>query len=561
MNRSNDIHEFMSADTGAINDFKIGNSTNKNINLSRLSKFIDDLSRDKEIRLASIAVLSHGKLVAEHYVEPYCREYRHVSYSMCKSVTQMAVGIAVSEGLLDVNEHICDIFPEYKIPFFHKQMKDVTIKHLLTMSSGVKFDEVSSFLTEDWCKAFLSSELLFDPDTEFCYNSLNTYMLAAIVAKRANSSVMEYLQTRLFDPLHITDITWDLCPQGIERGGWGMKLSLLDMLKLGQLYLNQGAYEVHGVKKQILSKEWVEESCKCHKRLEGFKQIKGYGYQIWLLSDGAYLFNGLFGQNVYIHPAKKLVIACMAGGYEIFPEGTLIEKISDFVANEENFTAHVVKEVTSNALKKLSDILIYKKKLSLEYSLDQIAPYLNQTYTLKGHASSLLPITSQIIYTNYMSGITKFRLSVKQGKLYMNVLDSKERFTLQIGYGKVEPYVYQILSFKGKEMPVAVRGSVRKNASGGNVFVLKLVYLEETIDKRFEIQFVNNQVEIKAMDVPNMSKFMHKLSDEPLLKRGKKLKMLDKNEMFESFLDKKLQQILAPECVGTIVIDNEQTEV
>lgn len=126
----------------------------------------------------------------------------------------MAVGLAMEEGLLSLDEKLVDIFPEYTGLFTKKAMKEVTVKHLLTMTAGVKFDEVSSYFAEDWRKSFIGSDVSFAPGTDFTYNSLNTYMLAAIVTRRAGCSMLAYLKSRLFRPLGIHNITWDWLPEG-----------------------------------------------------------------------------------------------------------------------------------------------------------------------------------------------------------------------------------------------------------------------------------------------------------------------------------------------------------
>lgn len=538
-------YSFMPANQKAVLDFRRSYLFPKDINLSRLDDFISDLSRDRKVLLSGIAVMKDGKLLAEHYVAPYSGAYRHVSYSMCKSVTQMAIGLAVSEGKLSLDEKVSDIFPEYKIPFFHREMKEVTVRHLLTMTSGVKFDEFSSSFSKDWCKSFLSSELEYKPGDKFSYNSLNTYMLAAIIHRKTQKSVLEYLKPRLLEPLNIKDITWDLCPRGIERGGWGMKLSLLDMLKFGQLYLSQGAYMVDGIKRQLLPKDWVKASVKCHVSFHNRPLIKGYGYQIWLLKDGAYLFNGVFGQNVYIHPEKKLVIACTARAYEVFPDGHLMEKICGFVADSDNFRPRYVASILDKAQKSFSK---YFRPPARRYELDHLRPYLDRTYQLQGYASSLLPTASQLIYSNYMTGITRFHMKCKNDKLYIQFEDSDERFLLQAGYKTAGDYRYQILTFKGKEMPVAVRAKMKKDTLGRTILLLDIVYLEETVNKKLAFCFCNNDVVLKAMASPNMVRFLHKLYGEPLMHRTKRLGILGSIDK----IDEKLKEILFPKCFGSI---------
>ena len=128
-------------------------------------------------------------------------------------------------------------FPDKNVLFRSPRINNITVRHLLNMTSGLKFNEVHSVVEKDWVRAILQSDCSFEPGTEFSYNSLNTYLLSAILCKKTGMGLVEYLTPRLFDPLGIHNVSWDVCPMGIEKGGWGLWLRTVDMAKLGQFYL------------------------------------------------------------------------------------------------------------------------------------------------------------------------------------------------------------------------------------------------------------------------------------------------------------------------------------
>ncbi len=547
----NDSKVYLPADTSC--DKKVCYPFAAGINLPATHAFIRALSNDKKIKLAGIAILKDDRLVAEHYVKPYSRDYRHVSYSMCKSVTSMAVGIAMQEKLLSLDEKLVDIFPEYVGIFTKKTIKEVTIRHLLTMTSGVKFDEVSSYFAENWRKAFIGSDVSFSPGTDFTYNSLNTYMLAAIVTKRAGCSLLAYLKSRLFYPLGIHDVTWDCCPEGIERGGWGMKLSLQDMVKLGELYLNDGAIIRNGRKIQILSPQWVRESTQVHVEFEDTTLTKGYGYQIWCLKDGAWLFNGVFGQNVYINRRRRLVIACTAGGYEVFPEGHLVECICRFAAKDENFVPHRGAATLEYGKEKLAGFRFQKyaekaEQPYLQYMERILKPYTGKTCKITDYASSILPNATQMVYSLYMTGMEKLGISFKNESLVLHVEDGKKRYHLRLGYQMSMPYIYQVLDFAGKKMPVAAGCELDSVTEHGIGLTIKIYYLEEAANKIIHLQLDGSRVKICAAETPNLMHFMQNLFGETMMQRTKKLGRWKDSV----FLEEKMKKVLFPECEGTL---------
>lgn len=275
-------------------------------------------------------VLRGGRVVAEGGYAPYTLRAWHVTHSMCKSVTGTAIGMLVDEGLLSTEERVCDIFPEKCTLLTGRRTKAVTVRHLLTMTSGVSFKEAGAVLEADWVKAFLDADVLFDPGARFDYNSMNSYMLSAIVRRKTGQGLMEYLRPRLFDPLGFGSVAWETCPQGIEKGGWGLYIFLEDIAKLGLVYMNKGLWtHADGREQRILSEAWVEEATKPDTVHENGEE---YGFQLWPHSiDHTYLFNGMFGQYVVVAPREQLVIAINAGSPNLFTHSRCYTLLCSFV--------------------------------------------------------------------------------------------------------------------------------------------------------------------------------------------------------------------------------------
>lgn len=278
---------------------------------------LDEFSR-RNIQMHSLMILRHGKQAAAMWWKPYAPEIPHHLYSCSKSFTSTAVGLAISEGKLSLDDRIARFFPRRISTAADDRIYAVTIKHLLTMTSGaVTQNEAAMNIHTDWVEWFLNTPLRYYPGERFIYNSLNTYMLSAIVSKVAGCGLTDYLTPRLFEPLGIERPRWDKCPMGIECGGWGLSLKTEDLAKFSQLYLSNGVWQG----KRLLSEEWVLDAGKKHtesntdgKMPSGPDTTAGYGYQFWIDRDqSSYRADGMMGQYGIIIPEKDMVIATTAG--------------------------------------------------------------------------------------------------------------------------------------------------------------------------------------------------------------------------------------------------------
>ena len=274
------------------------------------------------ISLHSIMILKHGKVVYENWYNGYTAERPHMMFSVSKTFTATAVGLAIKEGKLRLTDPVVKFFPD-KLPAEQSDyLKAMTVRDLLTMTCGHDVEpNTSRANTMDWVKGFLSWPVIHKPGEYYLYNSIGTYMLSAIVQKVTGEKLIDYLDTRLFKPLHIDRPTWDESPQGINCGGWGLSLKTEDMAKMGQLFLQKGKWN----KKQLVPAKWLREmssyqvpSAPSGTRFEDLEKaglnkdnnewVQGYGYQMWMCRHNAYRADGYAGQYIMVFPDRDAVL-------------------------------------------------------------------------------------------------------------------------------------------------------------------------------------------------------------------------------------------------------------
>ena len=223
---------------------------------SAMENFFQRAAGDS-LDIHSVMIVKDGKVIFSRWQSEGVDTVPHVLHSVSKTFTATAVGLAIADGKMKLTDKIIDFFPDKLPAEVSDNLKAMTVRDLLTMSCGHDV-EPSGFRggeETDWVQAFLAHPVVHKPGTFYLYNSLGTYMLSAIVQKVTGEKVVDYLDTRLFQPLHIDKPKWDESPQGINCGGWGLYLKTEDLAKMGQLLLQQG--EWNG--KQIIPAEWVSE--------------------------------------------------------------------------------------------------------------------------------------------------------------------------------------------------------------------------------------------------------------------------------------------------------------
>ena len=271
----------------------------------------------------SVMIVRDGSVIYSRWQSEGVDTVPHVLHSVSKTFTATAVGLAISEGKMALTDKVIDFFPDKLPAEVSDNLKKMTVRDLLTMSCGHDEEPAARRSQEqDWIKAFLAHPVVHEPGTFYLYNSLGTYMLSAMVQKVTGEKVVDYLNTRLFRPLHIDKPKWEESPQGINTGGWGLYLKTEDLAKMGQLLLQKG--EWNG--RQLIPAEWVAEMSK--KQVESINPgtrmeeaeakgmtketsdwMQGYGYQMWRCRPDCFRADGARGQYIIVVPNKNAVIA------------------------------------------------------------------------------------------------------------------------------------------------------------------------------------------------------------------------------------------------------------
>ena len=493
------------------------------ISSSYLCDFIDELRLDPSLDMHTVTVVKNGKIILEGSFGPYdTRVWRSV-HSLSKSVAAMAIGMLIDEGKLSLDDDILSIFQKPASLIKTLLKKRITVRHLLTMTSGIIFSEYGLPVEEDWVKAFLESGLRTEPGKEFNYNSTNTYMLSAIVHEITGMGLTDYLKPRLFDPLGIKNIWWTRCPKGIEAGGFGLHIIPEDIAKLGQLYIQKGVWEG----KRIISESWVNESCTAKVITDGKNGDFDYGYQVWCGKKGnSFLFNGMFGQNMLAYPKTNTIIVTTGGNTELFQQS------SYFSIAEKYFGGDYAEEnpvpVDKKAVKRLETTLKYlgrsmpkkkplffaKKEPALPPECDKYSgrkfdaidvktklSYIGQLYGTKN--VSLVPLCIQLMSNIYTKGgITSIGFERQADKFFVSFFEAGSEYRLPIGFDNPESAEF---SFGGEFHRLGISGSFTTDEDGHDVLKIKVSFIETSNTRLIKIFFKENgRILVKFKENPGI---------------------------------------------------------
>ena len=302
-------------------DWKVSAPEEVGLDAEELSRMTTRIEEQGEID--SVLIVKDGYLVLEEYYNDYDKEIQHEIYSCTKSIMSALIGIALERGEIEsIDEKVLDFFPEYEIENLDELKKQITIKDLLTMSSGLEWDESSvpyedeenDFFqmtrSDDWVKFILDKPVVAKPEEVFNYNSGNSHILSAILQRATGMDTLSYAMKYLFTPLGVSsdDLSWEKDPQGIYFGGAFIRMRPRDMAKFGLLYLNNGRWNGN----QIISEKWVKESTLAY--IKSDRPCNDYGYQWWIWRCGTKSFRalGYGGQLIIVVKELDMVIVFTA---------------------------------------------------------------------------------------------------------------------------------------------------------------------------------------------------------------------------------------------------------
>ncbi len=388
----------------------------------------------------SFMLLRHGYVIAEGWWEPYLSKSPHVLFSLSKSFTSTAIGFAVQEGLLTVEDSVVSYFKE-ECPQPGELLKKMKIKHLLSMNTGHVIDTTDTMTTREdgnWVAGFFQVPVEKEPGSHFLYNTGATYMLSVILQKLTGSKLIDYLTPRLFAPLGITGASWDECPRGYNTGGFGLRVKTEDIAKLGQFYLKQGKLDEH----TLLSPDWIAAATgvQSDNSVNGNGDWgQGYGYQFWRCRHNAYRGDGAFGQYCVVMPEYDAVLAITGGMKDL-------QKPLEIVWDK------LLPGFFEGTLEESLEYEELKNKLaSLKLLLPQGSEHSPWEKILDGRHYQMETNPFDISEVSFQFTIDQFILSVKAGG---------EVLKYPVGIGKWQPGTFQ---FEGKAEPIVFTGSWEKD--------------------------------------------------------------------------------------------------
>ena len=499
-----------------------------------------ELDASKDTEMHHFMALRHGKVICECNFAPYPKGMWHITHSMCKSITGMAIGMLIEEEKLKLDENIYDIFPNH-INAFSKIFRPViTVENLLTMTSGITFNESGIVSGNDWLGSFLNASVNGKPGTEFQYNSLNTYVLSAIVTKRTGETLTEYLTPRLFGPLGITKYYWETCPKGITKGGWGLFLCAEDMAKLGQLYLQRGKWNGQ----QLVSEYWIEISTARHLKTQN--DTYGYGYQLWMEQrPGSFEYNGMLGQNVIIYPDMDMVLVTNAGNKEMFQDCIMLNIIRKYfpvnyhpadVLPENPLSYSLLKRLcgelengennnrsTSLRGRWKRNVVSRRKHSDKKYSyrisaaVDRPSDHHSfmravsgRTYVMEQQNIGIAPLFVQVFHNNMTDGISEISFTYDAGNFYVSFTEGEVIHKLPVGFGRASD---GCVDLHGEHYLVATLGEFARDENDIPVLKLEITFIEECVKRKAHIFFhEDNGIEIRWNETPGKKMILAGLS-------------------------------------------------
>ena len=499
-----------------------------------------ELDASKDTEMHHFMALRHGKVICECNFAPYPKGMWHITHSMCKSITGMAIGMLIEEEKLKLDENIYDIFPDHTNAFSKIFRPVITVENLLTMTSGVTFNESGIVSGNDWLGSFLNASVNGKPGTEFQYNSLNTYVLSAIVMKRTGETLTEYLTPRLFGPLGITKYYWETCPKGITKGGWGLFLCAEDMAKLGQLYLQRGKWNGQ----QLVSEYWIEISTARHLKTQN--DTYGYGYQLWMEQrPGSFEYNGMLGQNVIIYPDMDMVLVTNAGNKEMFQDCIMLNIIRKYfpvnyhpadVLPENPLSYSLLKRLCgelengennnrSTSLRRgwKRNVVSRRKHSDKKYSyrisaaIDRPSDHHSfmravsgRTYVMEQQNIGIAPLFVQVFHNNMTDGISEISFTYDAGNFYVSFTEGEVIHKLPVGFGRAAD---GCVDLHGEHYLVATLGEFARDENDIPVLKLEVTFIEECVKRKAHIFFhEDNGIEIRWNETPGKKMILAGLS-------------------------------------------------
>lgn len=465
------------------------------ISSSVIQAFLRALAEDRTLNMHGVTIARNGKILCEAAFGAQRLDVWQYTFSACKSVTSLAIGILIDDGLLGLEDRVVDIFPKEISAVGKLKFKDLTVEDLLTMRSGIFFTELDSATEEDWIKGFFEAPTKGEIGKTFRYNSLNTYVLSAIVTAKTGKTLSDFLRERLFLPLGIQNDTWfwEPCPKGVDKGGWGLYIRPDDFVKIAELVMQKGMWQ--GTR--LISEEYVTAATFAHVDVTMESTRFDYGYQIWVGKDtDTFLFNGLFGQNVLGFRRNGIVVVTNAGNCELFQQSNFFRYVIDFFDRDfENCceTSRKEKKALGKYVEKLS---AYTAPSKLSWKNSKINARMIRTLAGSRFTYSegceksvgLLPLILQAVENRYSAGFFGVSFTKKSGALHLIYEEKSAQIDLRLG--TTAPAIQQV-QIGDIPFTVAATAKFTHDEDDRTVIVIRIDFLEYPSSRVIKLVFLD----------------------------------------------------------------------
>ena len=486
---------------------------------SRITSFLHSLEESHTVNVHTVAVLANGKLICEAAAPGYSLNMWHLTHSMCKTITSLAIGILIDDGKLSLDDKLTAFFGKN----VDGKLRSVTVRNLLEMNSNIALGEIASVTLENWTEEFCNSPLKADIGSRFSYNSMNSYILGVIAAKVSGLDLFDFLNDRLFKPLDITNVFWEKSPEGYSKGGWGLYISTYDVMKIGTLFLNAGKYNG----RQIVSSEYIKDALSTHMINQKEESNYNYGLHIWVNRDGdSYLMNGMLGQNVWICPKNNMIVACSSGNDEIFQRSATLDNIEKYFSPKNYTPSSPYKKPKAiikakNRILRLAELnfcksrafaspikkhtamqkfraLILRKKLS--DIPDEADALVGKTLTPCANNVGLIPIFIRFMQNNHTKGIKSISFEKDGNSLFVIFDENDEKYRIKVGFSSYEE---SVINVHGEKYIVSVLGEFTLSEHREKMLKLEVLFPELPNVRKISIYYGNlTNVRIKFEEVP-----------------------------------------------------------
>ncbi len=524
------------------------------ISPDRLYRMISALAAEERVNIHNLIVIKDGYVVFEMSHPGYSVGLWHLSHSLSKSMVGTAIGMLVDEGRLTLDTALVDIFPELK--FRDDAFRNITVKHLLTMTSGVRFAEVGLVSEEEWLRAFFDSTLAFMPGQRFGYNSMNSYVLGCVLHRLTGVGLTDYLRPRLLEPLGIGDFFWERGPEGMEKGGLGIFMTVEDWCKLGMLWMNGGVWRG----RRLISQKWLEEATRVRISTPESTGDFDYGYHVWLgRNTDNFLFSGMFGQDVWMCPKNNITVGINAGNNELFQNSPGLRIIEEHLGGDLGGSSSALR-LDGVGIRYFNRRDWIRPREPRRGILARLCPSVRDeapaewrellgTYDFAPNNQGMLPLFIRLLQNNYGGGIKSITFAERAGEMEAVFTEGLVEYRLPIGFGEPRR---RVLECRGERYIVATRAEVAEDEDRHRIFKLEILFPEMPNTRRIKMRFDGmGGLRVEFFEMPDQHALTAMLSDfSESSGRFAFISGVIERRFGKDFIDKRLADCFAPVLIG-----------